>query len=146
MISWNNKKYWRWKKKKKELIKLIANPLEGQIVNDRITTNDYTKDENKIVIPINIIPNVNNIVEDIINNTIQANNDQSTIFIEPKMKKIKPKIEKKTTLNEILTNQLLQNAVKDKDDGYLKNTCNENFDMVQKPPMKDLKINLKQKN
>ena len=85
MISWNNKKYWRWKKKKKELIKLIANPLEGQIVNDRITTNDYTKDENKIVIPINIIPNVNNIVEDIINNTIQANNDQSTIFIEPEM-------------------------------------------------------------
>ena len=84
MISWNNKKYWRWKKKK-ELIKLIANPLEGQIVNDRITTNDYTKDENKIVIPINIIPNVNNIVEDIINNTIQANNDQSTIFIEPEM-------------------------------------------------------------
>ena len=72
-------------KKKKELIKLIANPLEGQIVNDRITTNDYTKDENKIVIPINIIPNVNNIVEDIINNTIQANNDQSTIFIEPEM-------------------------------------------------------------
>ena len=69
----------------KELIKLIANPLEGQIVNDRITTNDYTKDENKIVIPINIIPNVNNIVEDIINNTIQANNDQSTIFIEPEM-------------------------------------------------------------
>ena len=62
------------------------------------------------------------------------------------MKKIKPKIEKKTTLNEILTNQLLQNAVKDKDDGYLKNTCNEIFDMVQKPPMKDLKINLKQKN
>ena len=73
------------KKKKKELIKLIANPLEGQIVNDRITTNDYTKDENKIVIPINIIPDVNNIVEDIINNTIQANNDQSTIFIEPEM-------------------------------------------------------------
>ena len=72
-------------KKKKELIKLIANPLEGQIVNDRITTNDYTKDENKIVIPINIIPDVNNIVEDIINNTIQANNDQSTIFIEPEM-------------------------------------------------------------
>ena len=77
--------------KKNELIKSVANSLEGQMVNDRITTNDYTRDKNNIDIPINIIPKVNNIVEDIINNTIQANNDQSTIFIEPKIKQLNEK-------------------------------------------------------
>ena len=77
--------------KKNELIKSVANSLEGQMVNDRITTNDYTRDKNNIDIPINTIPKVNNIVEDIINNTIQANNDQSTIFIEPKIKQLNQK-------------------------------------------------------
>ena len=66
-------------------------------------------------IPINITPNVNNIVKDIISNTIQANNDQSTIFIEPKIENIKPKTEQKITLNEILTGQSPQNEVKDED-------------------------------
>ena len=45
-----------------------------------------------------------------------------------------------------MTGQLLQNEVKDKDDGCLPDTYNEIFYMVQKLPMKDLKITLKQKD
>ena len=88
---------------------------------------DYTRDDNKIGKPINVRPDVNNIVEDIINNTIQANNDQSTVFIEPEIKEIEPKIEQKITFNEIITDQLPQNGVE------IKINLNR-------------KINLKQKN
>ena len=50
-----------------------------------MTISDQTRDDNKIGIPINVRPDVNNIAEDIINNTIQDNNDQSAIFIESKI-------------------------------------------------------------
>ena len=83
---------------KNELIKSIINPLEGQIVNDKITISDYTRDDNKIDIPINVRPDVNNIAEDVINNTIQANNGQSTVLIEPEIKQIELKIEQKITI------------------------------------------------
>ena len=112
---------------KSQLIKPITPPLEGQIVNDKMTIRDYTRDDNKIGKPINVRPDVNNIVEDIINNTIQANNDQSTVFIEPEIKEIEPKIEQKITFNEIITDQLPQNGVE------IKINLNR-------------KINLKQKN
>ena len=83
---------------KNELIKSIINPLEGQIVNDKITISDYTRDDNKIDIPINVRPDVNNIAEDVINNTIQANNGQSTVLIESEIKQIELKIEQKITI------------------------------------------------
>ena len=83
---------------KNELIKSIINPLEGQIVNDKITISDYTRDDNKIDLPINVRPDVNNIAEDVINNTIQANNGQSTVLIEPEIKQIELKIEQKITI------------------------------------------------
>ena len=83
---------------KNELIKSIINPLEGQIVNDKITISDYTRDDNKIDIPINVRPDVNNIAEDVINNTIQANNGQSTVLIEPEIKQTELKIEQKITI------------------------------------------------
>ena len=83
---------------KNELIKSIINPLEGQIVNDKITISDYTRDDNKIDIPINVRPDVNNIAENVINNTIQANNGQSTVLIEPEIKQIELKIEQKITI------------------------------------------------
>ena len=55
---------------KNELIKSITNPLEGQIENDKITLSKYAIDDNNVGIPINVRPDINNIVEDIINNTI----------------------------------------------------------------------------
>ena len=55
---------------KNELIKSITNPLEGQIENDEITLSKYVIDDNNVGIPINVRTDINNIVEDIINNTI----------------------------------------------------------------------------
>lgn len=55
---------------KNELIKSITNPLEGQIENDKITLRKYAIDDNNLGIPINVRTDINNIVEDIINNTI----------------------------------------------------------------------------
>ena len=55
---------------KNELIKSITNPLEGQIENDEITLSKYAIDDNNVGIPINVRTDINNIVEDIINNTI----------------------------------------------------------------------------
>ena len=54
---------------KNELIKSITNPLEGQIENDEITLSKYAIDDNNVGIPINVRTDINNIVEDIINNT-----------------------------------------------------------------------------
>lgn len=55
---------------KNELIKSITNPLEGQIEIDEITLSKYVIDDNNVGIPINVRTDINNIVEDIINNTI----------------------------------------------------------------------------
>ena len=55
---------------KNGLIKSITNPLEGQIENDEITLSKYVIDDNNVGIPINVRTDINNIVEDIINNTI----------------------------------------------------------------------------
>ena len=52
------------------MIKSITNPLEGQIENDEITLSKYAIDDNNVGIPINVRTDINNIVEDIINNTI----------------------------------------------------------------------------
>lgn len=52
------------------MIKSITNPLEGQIENDEITLSKYVIDDNNVGIPINVRTDINNIVEDIINNTI----------------------------------------------------------------------------
>ena len=71
-----------------------------------ICARDYTRDNNNLGIPINVRPDFNNIVEDIINNNTQANNDQSTVFIEPEIKKIEPEIEQKLTLHEIVKKYL----------------------------------------
>ena len=54
-------------KNQKESIKSIVDPLEGQVVNDNITVNDYNRDGKNISIPTNVIANVNNIMNDIIN-------------------------------------------------------------------------------
>ena len=55
---------------KNELMKSIINPLEGQIKNDKITLSKYTIDHNNAGIPISVRPDINDIVEDIINNAI----------------------------------------------------------------------------
>ena len=44
--------------KQKELIKSIVGPLDGQVVNDKITVSEYTWDENNIGIPTKIAPNI----------------------------------------------------------------------------------------
>ena len=54
---------------KNELIKSITNPLESHIENDEITLSKYAIDDNNVGIPINVRTDINNIVEDIINNT-----------------------------------------------------------------------------
>ena len=59
------------------MIKSIPNPLESQIVNSKIEISDYIRDNNNVGIPINVRSDVSNIVQDIINNNIQANNDNN---------------------------------------------------------------------
>ena len=59
------------------MIKSIPNPLESQIVNSKIAISDYIRDNNNVGIPINVRSDVSNIVQDIINNNIQANNDNN---------------------------------------------------------------------
>ena len=46
---------------KSQLIKPITPPLEGQIVNDKVTIRDYTRDDNNIDKPINVRPEIKEI-------------------------------------------------------------------------------------
>ena len=41
------------KKKKKELLRLVVDPLDGEYVNKDINPSDYTKDDNNNTIPTN---------------------------------------------------------------------------------------------
>ena len=93
--------------KQKELIKAMKYPLDGQVVNDKITVSDYTRDKNNIGIPTNISPNTKKIFDDIIEKTNQNISDEIINFEEPNIKiEEEIKIETKPTLNEILTDKV----------------------------------------
>ena len=82
----------------------MVDPLEGQVFNDDITVNDYNKDENNINILTNASSNVNVIMNDIINNDMQAVNDNTINIEEPKTESVKVEVgEALITLTEILT-------------------------------------------
>ena len=93
--------------KQKELIKAMIYPLDGQVVNDKITLSDYTRDKNNIGIPTNISPNTKKIFDDITEKNNQNISDEIINSEEPNIKiEEEIKIGTKPTLNEILTDKV----------------------------------------
>ena len=131
--------------KQKELIKAIVNPWDGQLVNDKKTVSDYTREKNNIGITNNLLQRLKIIFDDIIERTNQNISDETISSEKPSIKiEEEIKIETKPTLNEILTDQVpAANETWDlyiDDDNLLVNTYNNVLDIVEPIDVNAIKL------